>query len=301
MLFPRSWLGVLENLGKEAMDQAVEAFTLVLVIANGIFSYRGFRSRRFFDSHIFWVGKILDKKEYTRIFTSGFLHANWGHLIFNMFALYSFSIGVGAVFGFIKFVIIYFASLAAGNLLALLIHREDSDYRAVGASGAVCGVIFASILLFPDSSVSFLFLPLAIPSWLFGIGFVLVSIYGIRSRLGNIGHEAHLGGAITGVIVTSLFNPALLQGSIYLAASLVVPSLVFLFLMVRHPNLIRLKTAYGSRKKKKQDDERRKLELLQEEVHYLLDKVNEKGYENLNWKEKRRLKKLSKEIERLQH
>jgi len=283
------------------MDQAVEAFTLVLVIANGIFSYRGFRSRRFFDSKVFWVGRILKRREYARLLTSGFLHANWGHLIFNMFALYSFSIGVGAVFGFIRFVIIYFASLVAGNLLALLIHRDDMNYRAVGASGAVSGVIFASILLFPGGSVSFLFLPLSVPSWLFGIGFVLVSIYGIRSRLGNIGHEAHLGGAITGVIITSLFNPDIFENSIYLVASIIIPSLIFLFLMVRYPELIRLDKEYGARGRKKQDQEKRRLELLQEEIHYLLDRVNEKGYENLNWKEKRRLKKLSKEIERLRH
>lgn len=220
------------------MDQAVEAFTVMLMISNGVFSYKGFTSRGFYEKHLFWVRKITEGGESFRIISSGFLHANWAHLIFNMLALYSFSVGVGRAVGLVKFIIIYFASLTGGNLLALFFNRDNPDYRAVGASGAVCGVIFASILYFPDSSIYILFLPIAIPSWLFGIGFILISIYGIKSRFGNLGHEAHLGGAIIGIAVSVLFNPALLTHRLSLIIMLVVPISVFLYLLVRHPSVL---------------------------------------------------------------
>jgi len=220
------------------MDQAVEAFTVMLIIANGMFSYKGFTSRAFYEKHLFWVRKITENGESLRILSSGFLHAGWGHLIFNMFALYSFSVGVGRVVGLFKFIAIYFASLIGGNLTALFLNRHNPGYRAVGASGAVSGVIFSSILLFPDSSIYILFLPIAIPSWLFGIGFILISIYGIRTGAGNIGHEAHLGGAIIGIAVTVLFNPILITERLSLIVMLIVPISIFLYLMVKKPSAV---------------------------------------------------------------
>jgi membrane associated rhomboid family serine protease len=219
------------------MNEAVEAFTVVLMVANGIFSFRGFSNRLFIEKYIFHVGSILGKNEYYRLFTSGFLHANIPHLAFNMLALYSFSQGIGRVIGILDFVLIYFGSLLAGNILALQINRNNPGYRALGASGAVSGVIFASIMMYPGGSISFLFLPIAIPSWLFGIGFILVSIYGMRSGLGNLGHEAHLGGAIAGVLISLLIEPKLLLARPLLVAALIVPAAVYLILLVKRPDL----------------------------------------------------------------
>ncbi len=219
------------------MNEAVEAFTVVLMVANGIFSFRGFSNRLFIEKYIFHVGSILGNNEYYRLFTSGFLHANIPHLAFNMLALYSFSQGIGRVIGILDFVLIYFGSLLAGNILALQINRNNPGYRALGASGAVSGVIFASIMMYPGGSISFLFLPIAIPSWLFGIGFILVSIYGMRSGLGNLGHEAHLGGAIAGVLISLLIEPKLLLARPLLVAALIVPAAVYLILLVKRPDL----------------------------------------------------------------
>ena len=219
------------------MNEAVEAFTVVLMVANGIFSFRGFSNRLFREKYLFHVGSILGDNEYYRLLTSGFLHANIPHLAFNMLALYSFSQGIGQVIGILDFVLLYFGSLLAGNLLALQINRNNPGYRALGASGAVSGVIFASILMYPGGSISFLFLPIAIPSWLFGIGFVLVSIYGIRSGLGNLGHEAHLGGAIAGVLISLLIEPRLVLTRPLLLAALIVPSAAYLILLVKRPDL----------------------------------------------------------------
>ncbi|MBN1164439.1 MAG: rhomboid family intramembrane serine protease [Candidatus Krumholzibacteriota bacterium] len=226
------------------MEQAVETFTILLMVANGIFSWKGFTDRRFYENHVFHVGSILQRHDYKRLVTSAFLHANIGHLVFNMLALYSFSIGVGRVFGFIDFMLVYFGSLLVGNILALFIHRYHPGYRAVGASGGVSGVIFSSILIFPHGSIGFLFLPFAIPSWLFGVAFILISIYGIRSRLGNIGHEAHLGGALTGILLSIVLKPHLLRIHPWLIAALLVPTLVFLLVLIYRPEWLRVGSRY---------------------------------------------------------
>src|SRR5688572_16198116 len=139
---------------------------LTLIVANFFFSYQGFKSSLFFEKYLFEVDKVLVNKDYKRIISSGFLHVSWTHLIFNMIALLLFSGSVEAYLGWIPFIVVYFASLIGGNLFALLIHKNNGDYSAVGASGAIAGVMFASIALFPGMSVGFFFFPVHIPGWL---------------------------------------------------------------------------------------------------------------------------------------
>jgi membrane associated rhomboid family serine protease len=220
------------------MNEAVEFLTVFIIVANAIFSFRAFRDRLLMEKYLFHVGSILQRNEYYRLVTSGFLHANMPHLFFNMFALYSFSRGIGTVVSILDFVLLYFGSLVAGNLLALQINRRNPEYRSLGASGAVSGVIFASILMYPHGSIYLFMLPIAIPSWIFGIGFILISIYGIRSGLGNLGHEAHLGGAIAGVLVAVLIDPGVLSTRLWLVAALIVPSAVYIYLLVKRPDLV---------------------------------------------------------------
>ena len=227
------------------MSEAVEAFAVLLIVANVIFSMRGFRSRLFIEKYLFDAGSILGRSEYYRLVTSGFLHANVPHLAFNMFALYSFSYGVGRVVGILDFVMIYFGSLIAGNLLALQIHKRDPGYRALGASGAVSGVIFASILMYPHGKIAFLFFPVGIPSWIFGAGFIMVSIYGIRTGFGRLGHEAHLGGAIAGVLISLMIDPSMFATRWWLVLLLTVPVAVYLYLLVKRPDLAGRKRGGG--------------------------------------------------------
>src|SRR5690348_1066637 len=119
-------------------------------------SYRGMKSISFFNQFSFQVDRILLHKEYGRLFSSGFLHVDWMHLIFNMAALSAFADGIELLLGIPKLLLIYFGSLLGGNLLALFINRNNSAYTAVGASGAVSGLVYGSIALFPGMHVGLL-------------------------------------------------------------------------------------------------------------------------------------------------
>jgi membrane associated rhomboid family serine protease len=218
--------------------EKIGLLTLGIIIANGLFSYKGFSDRLFFENNLFQVNKILQDKEYKRLITSGFLHADWSHLIFNMISFYSFSGMLESHLGPVKFLIIYFGSLLGGDMLALIIHQKHPYYRAVGASGAVCGVIFASIALFPGIEVGFLFIPVPIAGWVFGIGYALYTIYGIKSNMGNIGHEAHLGGALVGLAVAVAIEPEALEYNLKPIILTAAPSLIFIIVLIIKPEIL---------------------------------------------------------------
>ena len=220
--------------------EKIGLLTLGIIIANGLFSYKGFSDRLFFEDNLFQVNKILQDKEYKRLITSGFLHADWTHLIFNMVSFYSFSDMLESHLGPVKFLIIYFGSLLGGDMLALIIHQKHPYYRAVGASGAVCGIIFAAIALFPDIHIGFIFIPLkdGIPGWIFGIGYALYTIYGIKSNMGNIGHEAHLGGALVGLALAVAIEPEALERNLQPIILTAAPSLIFIIILIIKPEIL---------------------------------------------------------------
>lgn len=140
--------------------EEIGILTLVLLIANGLITYKGLNDIIFIDKYVFNVDQILVNKDYKRLITSGFLHADWMHFAFNMITLYLFSQSLEAYVGIPVFLILYFGSLIGGNLFALYIHRNHPDYTAIGASGAVSGLVFASIGLFPGMEIGFILLPI---------------------------------------------------------------------------------------------------------------------------------------------
>ncbi|TFG78550.1 MAG: rhomboid family intramembrane serine protease [Flavobacteriales bacterium] len=199
--------------------------TIVIIAANALVSFKGFNDGTFFERYKFGIGPIkAGQKE--RMLTSGFLHVDLTHLFFNMFTLYFFANVVISWFGPGKFLIIYFISLIAGSLLALFFHKNEPQYSAVGASGAVTGILYAAILLQPDMQLGIMFIPIPLPAYVFGIGYLLYSIYGMKSRLGNIGHTAHFGGAIGGYATTLLFMPKLIITDTVMVLLLAVPIII---------------------------------------------------------------------------
>ena len=165
------------------------------------------------------------------MFTSGFLHVDQAHLFFNMFALYIFADPVIDQLGVFKFVIIYLGSLLAGSTLALSFHKKDPYYSAVGASGAVMGIIYAGIMLNPDMRLTFIFFPFFdIPGYVFGVGYLLYSMYGMKKQLGNTGHSAHLGGAVGGFVLTLALFPEVFMQNKMITIVLAIPIiLMFVF------------------------------------------------------------------------
>jgi membrane associated rhomboid family serine protease len=185
---------------------------LGLIIANFLATIKGFQDDSFFNKYKFQVGKILNGEK-IRMVTSGFLHVDWIHFGFNMYALYLFGRIVTIYFSDVNFLLIYFASLLAGSMYSLLQNKKDYYYSAVGASGAVSGVIFSGIMLYPDMELIMFPLPIPLPGYVFGIGYLLYSIYGMKAKMGNIGHSAHLGGAIGGFLVTLLLRPSVFNNN----------------------------------------------------------------------------------------
>lgn len=203
--------------------------TITIIAVNVLVSLKGFNDRAFFERYKFGIAPInAGQKE--RLATSGFLHVDITHLLFNMLTLYFFADVVINGFGPVKFIGIYFVSLVAGSLLALFFHKNEPYYSAVGASGAVTGILYAAILLHPTMSLYLMFIPIPIPAYVVGIGYLLYSIYGMKNRVGNIGHTAHFGGAIGGYISTLLLMPDLLLSETLMVILLAIP-IVILFVM----------------------------------------------------------------------
>lgn len=201
---------------------------LVLIAVTAITSYRGFNDYAFARKYDFHIGSIR-AGEHIRMFTSGFLHADLTHLLFNMLTLYFFAPVVIAYMGVFEFILIYFVSLIFGSLLSFYFHKNEYYYRALGASGAVMGVLYAAILLRPDMDL-YLFFAIPIKSYVFGIGYLLYSIYGMKAKNDNIGHTAHFGGAIGGYLLTLAFNPAILIEETFFVVLLLIP-IVILFVL----------------------------------------------------------------------
>jgi membrane associated rhomboid family serine protease len=270
--------------------------SLILIIANIGFSYKGFTNEAFFEGYKFDVDRILINKDYKRLITSGFLHVGRTHLIFNMISLYAFSGLIESDLGGLRFSIIYFASLIGGNLLTLFVHRNHGDYSTVGASAAVCGIIFASIALFPGMSIGFFILPFSIPGWIYGALYILYSFYGIKSKTDNVAHEAHLGGALIGMAIALIMVPSAFLDNYLTILIIAVPAIAFIYFIIAKPRVLLVENfnpkphkdhysvdhKYNAEKNSKQ-----------KEIDYILDKINRKGMNSLTKQEKEKLRQHS--------
>ncbi|WCO03458.1 rhomboid family intramembrane serine protease [Psychroserpens ponticola] len=198
--------------------------TIVIIAANVLISFKGFNDYSFFERYKFNIGGIR-RGEQIRVFSSGFLHADQQHLLFNMLTLYFFADRVIYELGEFNFLIVYVCSLIMGSLLSFYFHKNEYHYSAVGASGAVMGILYSAILIDPMMQINFF-----IPGFVFGIGYLLYSIYGMRKRNDNIGHDAHFGGAIGGFVVTLILMPSLFETDLLMIGLLAIPIIV-LFVM----------------------------------------------------------------------
>lgn len=201
-------------------------FLLSIILANVIISFKGFKDTLFFRKYQFHVGSIR-AGEQVRMVSSGFLHADEMHLAFNMITLYFFAPYVYEYLSNFSFLLIYFGSLIFGSLLTMVFHKDEYNYSAVGASGAVTGIVYSAILLEPRLSIYGF-----IPGYLFGIMYLLYSIYGMKTKTDNVGHTAHFGGAIGGYAITLMKAPYLFEQSTFEVVLLALP-IIILFVMAK--------------------------------------------------------------------
>ena len=201
---------------------------IAIIVVNVLISYKGFNDLSFFRKYEFHVGSIRSGEQ-IRMLSSGFLHADMTHLIFNMLTLWFFAPVVINLLGDFSFILVYFGSLIFGSLLTMVFHKNDYGYRAVGASGAVTGVLYSAILLQPDMMLGIFFV-IPMPAYIFGILYLLYSIYGMKAKNDNIGHTAHFGGAVGGYLITLVKEPQLFVDHTLMVILLAIP-IVILFVM----------------------------------------------------------------------
>jgi membrane associated rhomboid family serine protease len=150
---------------------------------------------------------LMREREYERLITSGFVHADMGHLIFNMITFFFFAFPLEQHIGGIRFVALYFIGMVLSEIGTCIKHRNNPQYASLGASGAILAVLFAYIVYFPDRSLIFLLLPVPIPAPLFAVLYLAYTWWSARQSKGRINHDAHLGGAITGLAFVAVTDP----------------------------------------------------------------------------------------------
>ncbi|HAQ19508.1 MAG TPA: rhomboid family intramembrane serine protease [Prolixibacteraceae bacterium] len=191
--------------------------TIILIVITVAVSYAAFNSVKLMELLQFNASKIFYKKEYHRLITHAFVHANWEHLLVNMIVLFSFGLAIEKYFEFnfgnnhiLYFFLLYFGGILTSNIYALFKHRKNYFYNAVGASGAVASVLFASIFFDPWNKIYF-FGILPIPGIVFGALYLVYSYQMSNKQKDNVAHDAHFLGSLFGFIFPILLNPRLFE------------------------------------------------------------------------------------------
>ena len=193
-------------------------FTLIIIAITAITSIKAFSDQELYSKFIFAPNYMSRTNEWHRFFTYGLLHGDWGHLIFNMFAFYSFGQLVENTFAELYpmtgkwiYLAFYISALPLSSLVDYFQHKNNTRYMAVGASGVVSAVIFASILIHPQGGIMIFPVPFAIPAYIFGPLYLAFCVYMAKNANDNIGHVAHFYGAVYGLIFTIIAIPGILQ------------------------------------------------------------------------------------------
>jgi membrane associated rhomboid family serine protease len=185
------------------------SITIIIIIITCIVSISAFRSQKVMNDLIFYPPAVVEGNQYYRFITCGLIHADLGHLFFNMYAFYLFGEGVevyfSAVFGNMGrplFIIMYVLALIVCLIPSFQRNRHNPEYRSLGASGAVSAVVFSYIVFNPLQGIGLIFIPIFIPGFLFGFFYLLVSYYLDKRGGGRINHSAHIWGALFGIAFT---------------------------------------------------------------------------------------------------
>jgi membrane associated rhomboid family serine protease len=181
--------------------------TLILITANVLVSLVAlYAVPQVFEKGMMMPYRVMRENTWYELISSGFIHAGIGHLFLNMFVLFFFGLVLERSIGREHFIALYLSALVISSLPSLYQHKDNPDFATVGASGAVESVLFGFIILFPLQDIYIMFIPFGIPAIIFGVLFLIYSVYASR-REGKINHEAHIAGAVWGVLYMIIFVP----------------------------------------------------------------------------------------------
>ena len=273
-----------------------------IIFANLVVSTKGLSSASFLARYGLVVDKILMGREYQRLWTASWVHAHWSHLLLNTLMLFCIGFGVNWQIGVADFLFLFLMSQFGGNLIALYTYRNDQSgqHDAVGAAAGVSGLLFAGVALSPSLTVTIPLLGYAMPAWPLAVVFLSASIFALKPYSGTMIHDAHLGGAIVGLLLTPLVAPEILQNTLWIAVGILTPTIALFYALVKAPERIVVKTFSLS------GDSTQYSEINEANVHYaldyltiedemnaLLDKISQHGYHNLSHYELERLQSIS--------
>ena len=191
---------------------------IIIIIITSLVSIMCFNGGSIANNIIFNAFSVWHNKEWHRMLSYGLVHSGWGHLIFNMLTLYFFGCVVeqyfaaafGQTAGVVLYILMYVSAIAVSTIGDLVKYRNDSNYNAVGASGAVSAVLFASVLFEPKMGIYFYFIPIPIPGYIFAPLYLLYCWYMAKRNMDNIGHTAHFWGAVYGLLFPIICKPEII-------------------------------------------------------------------------------------------
>jgi len=197
---------------------------LAVVVAVTLCSIWAWMDEDFHRDFLFDLQAVKHLRQYYRFLTSGLIHADVFHLLFNMFSFHSFAQDIEHHYGPVILLVIFIVSILGGSLLSYVWHYKDLQHSALGASGGVSGIIYANILLSPgESYISMFMIPVPIPASVYAVLYILISYYALKKKSDNIGHDAHIGGALVGVIAAIIAQPKVVMHHPILLGFLLLP------------------------------------------------------------------------------
>ena len=194
-------------MGNQILLQDSPASIILMFLVCGISLLALYGNNDLYEKWLLHPYSLIHNSRWYQIITSGFIHADLTHLLFNMLTFYFFAFELEAITGTIDFLIIYFVSLVLSDVSTIIKQKNNYEYRAVGASGAISGVVFSSILFNPTAKMGIMFFPVPIPAPIFGILYLAYCYYAGKYSSDDINHEAHFYGAVSGILVTVLLYP----------------------------------------------------------------------------------------------